>query len=120
MTDVDPKTTTEELENRAKRAGNIHGKSNTGNKAPGYATSKHDRKIIVSVTDDNNDNSSEGNKTKKTHNSEIFPLEVRPDWLKEDKMINSLPTLRVANVIAQNQMTIAINKQNELKEEKAN
>ena len=35
-------------------------------------------------------------------------------------MINSLPTATVTNIIAQNQMTIAINKQNELKEEKAN
>ena len=35
-------------------------------------------------------------------------------------MINSLPKATVANVIEQNQMSLAINKQNELKEEKAN
>ena len=56
---------------------------------------------------------------KKLRNSDIFPSSVRPDWLKEDKMINSLPRATVANVIAQSQMTEAINRQNKLKEDKA-
>ena len=57
---------------------------------------------------------------KKICNSDIFlPESVRPDWLKEDTMINSLPRATVANVIAQNQMTMSINKQNVFKEEKA-
>ena len=52
---------------------------------------------------------SNGSSKKKLKNSDIFPPSVRPDWLKEDKMINSLPRATVANVIAQSQMTEAIN-----------
>ena len=48
---------------------------------------------------------SNGSSKKKLKNSDIFPSSVRPDWLKEDKMINSLPRATVANVIAQSQMT---------------
>ena len=59
------------------------------------------------------------NPKRKLKNSDIFPSSVRPDWLKEDKMINSLPCATVANVIAQSQMTEAINRQNKLKEDKA-
>ena len=59
------------------------------------------------------------NPKRKLKNSDIFPASVRPDWLKEDKMINSLPRATVANVIAQSQMTEAINRQNKLKEDKA-
>ena len=60
-----------------------------------------------------------GSSKKKLKNADIFPPSVRPDWLKEDKMINSLPRATVANVIAQSQMTEAINRQNKLKEDKA-
>ena len=60
-----------------------------------------------------------GSTKKKLKNADIFPPSVRPDWLKEDKMINSLPRATVANVIAQSQMTEAINRQNKLKEDKA-
>ena len=62
---------------------------------------------------------SNGSSKKKLRNSDIFPSSVRHDWLKEDKMINSLPRATVANVIAQSQMTEAINRQNKLKEDKA-
>ena len=56
---------------------------------------------------------------KKLRNSDLFPSSVRPDWLKEDKTINSLPRATVANVIAQSQMTEAINRQIKMKEDKA-
>ena len=52
-------------------------------------------------------------------NSDIFPIEVRPDWMKEDAVINSIPRSTIAKVISQNQMTVAIKKQIALKEEKA-
>merc|ERR1712243_461019 len=49
----------------------------------------------------------------------VLSSSVRPDWLKEDKTINSLPRATVANVIAQSQMTEAINGQIKMKEDKA-
>ena len=46
-------------------------------------------------------------------------MDVRPDWLKVDRIIDSLPRSTAASVIAQNQMTVAMVKQNAIKEEKA-
>ena len=64
-------------------------------------------------------NDSHSGPKRKLRNSDIFPPSVRPDWLLEDGMINSLPRATVATVIAQSKMTEAINKQNKLREEKA-
>ena len=52
-------------------------------------------------------------------NSAIFQKKDRPDFLLEDDVINSLPTATVANVVAQHKMTQALEKQNNLREDKA-
>ena len=52
-------------------------------------------------------------------NSAIFPRKDRPDFLMDDNVINSLPTATVANVVSQHKMTQAMEKQNNLREEKA-
>ena len=52
-------------------------------------------------------------------NSAIFPKKDRPDFLMDDNVINSLPTATVANVVSQHKMTQAMEKQNNLREEKA-
>ena len=52
-------------------------------------------------------------------NSAIFQKKDRPDFLMEDDVINSLPTATVANVVAQHKMTQALEKQNNLREDKA-
>ena len=57
---------------------------------------------------------------KRSLKTEIFPPEIRPDWLKEDSVIDSLNPSAVAGIITHNKMTEALNKQNTLKEEKAN
>ena len=62
LTEVDPKTTTEELMEGAKRARNIQSKAKTSNKAPESTANKHDKKRKVSVTEDNTDHTSEGSK----------------------------------------------------------
>ena len=106
---------------RAKRAGNI--RNNQATPVPISNTVTIDdppqsrkRKAQESVSEVSRTTE---NPKRKLKNSDIFPSSVRPDWLKEDKMINSLPRATVANVIAQSQMTEAINCQNKLKEDKA-
>ena len=109
---------------KAKRAGNIRstqmvpvtGGSNTNTATVNVSPPTRKRKAQEI---DPEISCSNGSSKKKLKNSDIFPSSVRPDWLKEDKMINSLPRATVANVIAQSQMTEAINRQNKLKEDKA-
>ena len=107
---------------KAKRAGNIHTTQmvplTSGTNTETDNVSVMTRKRKVQETDPEITCTS-GSTKKKLKNADIFPPSVRPDWLKEDKMINSLPRATVANVIAQSQMTEAINRQNKLKEDKA-
>ena len=95
----------------------------TGSKKEGLVPSRvadphKKRKGAETVAD--SDKSPEGPRKKKSKNSEIFPLEHRPDWLKEDSVINSLNPSAVATIIACHKMTEAPDKQNSLKEEKVN
>ena len=106
---------------RAKRAGNIRNTqsipvTNTNTETIDDPPPTRKRKAQESKSEVSRSN---GSSKKKLRNSDIFPSSVRPDWLKEDKMINSLPRATVANIIAQSQMTEAINRQNKLKEDKA-
>ena len=106
---------------RAKRAGNIRNTqvvSITNTNSGSINDNPQSRKRKSNEGESEIPNTNEISK-KKLRNSDIFPSSVRPDWLKEDKMINSLPRATVANVIAQSQMTEAINRQNKLKEDKA-
>merc|ERR1712082_22713 len=121
LTNVSPEATTRDLVEKAKRAGNIRSSqavsitntnSRTSNEHP------HPRKRKSNEGESEIPNTNEIPK-KKLRNSELFPSSVRPDWLKEDKMINSLPRATVANIIAQSQMTEAINRQIKMKEDKA-
>ena len=109
---------------KAKRAGNIRNTqvilvasvTNTNTTTIDVSPSTRKRKAQENESEVSRSNRSS---KKKLKNSDIFPSSVRPDWLKEDKMIISLPRATVANVIAQSQMTEAINRQNKLKEDKA-
>ena len=122
LTNVDPKVSTKELVDKAKRAGNIHTTrmvpltSETNTETDNVTVMTRKRKVQET---DPEITCTSGSTKKKLKNADIFPPSVRPDWLKEDKMINSLPRATVANVIAQSQMTEAINRQNKLKEDKA-
>ena len=106
---------------RAKRAGNIRNNqaipvTNANIQTIADPPQSRKRKAHESESAVSHTN---GSSKKKLRNSDIFPSSVRPDWLKEDKMINSLPRATVANVITQSQMAEAINRQNKLKEDKA-
>ena len=121
LTNVDPKINTSDLVERAKRAGNICNNQATPVPISNTVTiddppQSRKRKAQESVSEVSQTTE---NPKRKLKNLDIFPSSVRPDWLKEDKMINSLPRATVANVIAQSQMTEAINRQNKLKEDKA-
>ena len=121
LTNVDPKITTSDLVDRAGRAGNIRNNQATPVTISNTVTiddppQSRKRKAQKSVSEVSQTTK---NPKRKLKNSDIFPSSVRPDWLKEDKMINSLPRATVANVIAQSQMMDAINRQNKLKEDKA-
>lgn len=121
LTNVNPETTTRDLVEKTKRAGNIRSSqvvsitntnTRTSNEHP------HPRKRKSNEGESEIPITNEISK-KKLRNSDLFPSSVRPDWLKEDKTINSLPRATVANVIAQSQMTEAINRQIKMKEDKA-
>ena len=118
LTSVNPKTTTDKLIEKTRRVGHIQ------NKARGIGAERTTNKCLdldlkrkQGEANKGADNSTEDPTRKKLNNSDLFPPEVRPDWLKEDKTINSLDSGIVANVIVQNQITVTINKQNTLKEE---
>ena len=108
---------------RARKAGNLQSKSR-GHSDPSSNLTVDDtsvtarkRKSLEAGEDDISTSASVSKK--RLRNSDIFPPSVRPDWLLEDRMINSLPRATVATVIAQSKMTEAINRQNKLREEKA-
>ena len=123
LTNVDPDIMTVDLVDKAIRAGKIRHKSKNNcdpspismvcDKAAGTKKRK-----CPEPDDDEVTNPTSVTKKKLT-NSDIFPTSVRPDWLLEDRMINTLPRATVATIIAQTRMTEAINKQNKLREEKA-
>ena len=121
LTNVNPETTTRDLVERAKRAGNIRSTqvvSITNTNSGTINDHPQSRKRKSNEGESEIPNTNEISK-KKLRNSDLFPSSVRPDWLKEDKTINSLPRATVANVIAQSQMTEAINRQIKMKEDKA-
>ena len=123
LSDVEEDANTSELIRRAKEAGNIRDNPRTsagrGTPDPSKkAGPQKKRKGAETVVD--SVKSPEGLKKKRSKNAEIFPPEIRPDWLKDYSAINSLNALTVAGIIVQNKMTEALNKQNTLKEEKAN
>ena len=121
LTNVSPETTTRDLVEKAKRAGNIRSSqvvSITNTNTRKSNEHPHPRKRKSNEGESEIPITNEISK-KKLRNSDLFPSSVRPDWLKEDKKINSLPRATVANVIAQSQMTEAINRQIKMKEDKA-
>ena len=102
FTDMEKDTSTTELIRKAKEAGNIHSKPRTGSGAYNPDSNKQaesNRKRKGAETVDDSAKSPEGPKKKKSKKSDIFPPEVRPDWLKKDNAINSLPASTVANII---------------------
>ena len=101
---------------KANRAGNIQNSQTTNSKINNEHP--HTRKRRSNESGSEVPNTDEIPK-KKLRNSDLFPSSVRPDWLKEDKTINSLPRATVANIIAQSQMTEAMNRQIKMKEDKA-
>ena len=123
LSDVEGNVDTSELMRRAKEAGNMLDNPRTGSKkggpVPGRAA-EQPKKRKGAMTAADSEKSPEGPRKKKSRNSEIFPLEHRPDWLKKDSVINSLNPSAVGTVIARHKMTEALDKQNSLKEEKAN
>jgi hypothetical protein len=52
-------------------------------------------------------------------NSIMFSKNDRPEWMMEDDVIDALPTATVASVISQWKMTQAMDRQNQLREDKA-
>ena len=125
LTNVEPEISTVDLVRRAKRAGNLQprGANNVQNDTNSNLTSDcipiPARKRKNPETDEDENGSSTPTSKRKLKNSDIFPPSVRPDWLLEDRMINSLPRATVASVIAQSKMTEAINRQNKLREASA-
>ena len=111
------------LVENARRAGNLQKKSphsvpaSTTDKSKTDTTKKGRKRRTIDLTDQGNQDPT---KKVKLLSSDIFPRSDRPEWLKQDDVINSLPRATVANVIAQHKMTQALEKQNELKVEKAN
>ena len=108
---MEEEANTSELIRRAKEAGNICDSPRTGPKrgvpdSIRRAGPHRKRKGAETVAD--SVKSIEGPKKKKSKNSEIFPPEIRPDWLKEDSVIDSLNASIVAE-IAHNKMTKVLN-----------
>merc|ERR1711895_215994 len=121
LTNVNPEATTRDLVEKAKRAGNIRSPqvvsiTKTNSRSSNEHPHPRKRKSNEGESEIPNINEISENKLR---NSDLFPSLVRPDWLKEDKTINSLPRATVANIIAQSQMTEAINRQIKMKEDKA-
>ena len=120
LTNVEPEITTVDLVRRAKKAGNLQprgankGQSDASSNLTSDSIPIPARKRKSPEIDEDEIESSTPTLKRKLKNSDIFPPSVRPDWLLEDRMINSLPTATVATVIAQSKMTEAINKQNKL------
>ena len=129
MTNVSVVALTEstgELVERARRAGDTNRRNvpaetvaTIANKDTENVREKR-RKRPAEVTVSPTEESLSSYKIPKKPNSVIFPREVRPDWLKEDEQINELTRGEAAHAISQWNMTSALIKQNELKEEKAN
>ena len=123
VTEVDAATETSDLIDRARRAGNLGTSSQTKNnrkrnKGEKEKTPASKRRSDVEEIE-NPQELSTLRRSKKIKNSTVFPVDDRPHWLKEDSVIDSLPMSTVANVIAQAKMTQALEKQNEIKAEKA-
>ena len=130
VTRVAENETTDQLVDRARRVGNIarHNKSkracNTSSEKSTSETSSsaggRGRKRTSEVTEIPVTEATSVYKIPKKLNSDFFAKDVRPDWLMEDEQINELTRGEATQAISQWNMTKALLKQNELREEKAN
>ena len=120
---VQEDVSTNSIIERARRAANLAKKpqektSSSSNNKDKRATAKTPKRSGDNI-DLTGDEQNEPYKIPRMVNSAIFPKKDRPDWLAEDNIIDSLPTATVANVISQHKMTIALERQNSLREDKA-
>ena len=123
VTAVDAGVSTEELINRARRAGNMNEKDkNTAaankrnNVVPGNRGTK--RKEPPAPEIDLTKDTAGMAKIPKKLNSQMFPKDIRPDWLEDDDTIDELTRAEALQTISQWNMTKAMMKQNDLTEEK--
>ena len=121
VTAVDSGVSTEELVARARRAGNINNKDkNTppptkrSTVAPGDRGTKRKEPPI----DLTKEAGAAMGKIPKKLNSQMFPKDIRPDWLQDDDTIDELTRAEALQTISQWNMTKAMMKQNDLTEEK--
>ena len=121
VTAVDAGVSTEELIARARRAGNI---SNKDKNAPPsakrntVATGDRGTKRKEPSIDLTKDAEAAMGKIPKKLNSQMFPKDIRPDWLQDDDTIDELTRAEALQTISQWNMTKAMMKQNDLTEEK--
>ena len=122
VTAVDPEVSTEELINRARRAGNMNNNKDRDPTARPKKTTSSGRpekppKRKAAEVDLTKDAESLPKIPKKL-NSVMFPKEVRPDWLLDDEAIDELTRAEALQSISQWNMTKAMMKQNDLTEER--
>ena len=121
VTAVDAGVSTEELIARARRSGNI---SNKDKNAPPsakrntVATGDRGTKRKEPSIDLTKDAEAAMGKIPKKLNSQMFPKDIRPDWLQDDDTIDELTRAEALQTISQWNMTKAMMKQNDLTEEK--
>ena len=112
--------TTSDLVEKARRAGNIETRNadKENSRVVDNQRSQSSQKRPVTVVD-----LTEGTNVRSSRPrlllSKTIPKSDRPDWLMEDDDIDSLPPATVLNVVSQLKMTRALERQNELREEKA-
>ena len=121
---VAPGTTTQALVEKARKAGNINvtkkSKPKSSEKTSTKTSKKRQKSSNIEQTPESEGEVEVTRYVKaKLLNSVMFPKKDRPDWMMEDNTIDSLPTATVANVISQHKMTLAMERQNVLKEDKA-
>ena len=126
VTEVDPSETTENLIARARVTGNLSRRGAPGPEVPTHSgtllsstadkpTRKRTRAPVELTTE-----TEQPALRAKLINSVKFPIADRPEWLQDDDLINALTPFEAAQIIAQAKMTKAMERQNELKESKAN
>ena len=121
VTAVDSGVSTEELVARARRAGNINNKDkNTPppTKRSTVATGDRGTKRKEPPIDLTKEAGAAMGKIPKKLNSQMFPKDIRPDWLQDDDTIDELTRAEALQTISQWNMTKAMMKQNDLTEEK--
>ena len=121
VTAVETGVSTEDLITRARRAGNMTDKNKdtttrskkTNNPGPVERLSKR-KEPEIDLTKDSGSLA----KIPKKLNSQLFPKEIRPDWLHDNDTIDELTRAEALQTISQCNMTKAMMKQNDLTEEK--